>query len=401
MSVMEGVRVVEVAQWVMVPSAAAILAAWGADVVRVEHPKWADPLRGVLPTLGVDTSFDFYVENNNHSKRSVGLDLATAEGRDVLLRLISDADVFVTSFLEPARERLGITHEELQAVNPRLIYARSHGQGARGPDAHAPGYDPISYWARSSAGYMATSPGMPPSRAPANGFGDVQGGLALAAGIAAALFRRSTTGEAPVVDASLLAVGMWDMYESIQIADVYGVDPRTFYGPQSAMVNPLVLTYQTADQRHVALCMMQSDVHWPGFCRALEWPDLVEDPRFDSLAARASNADELQGLISEHFGKRTLAEIADALSANGCGFAAHTSPFEVPADPQVRANGFLASHPSHPDRFVVANPVQFDGQPAPVRSAAPEPGQHTEEVLLELGYTWDEIGTLKEGDVVT
>ena len=152
MQVMEGVKVVEASQWVMGPSAAAILAQWGAEVVRIEHPTLADPLRAVLSTQGLDASFDFYIENNNHSKRSIGLDLSSGEGREIFLRLVKDADVFITSVLEPARQKWRITYDELRTVNPQLIYARSHGQGARGPEAYSPGYDVVSYWARSERG---------------------------------------------------------------------------------------------------------------------------------------------------------------------------------------------------------------------------------------------------------
>jgi crotonobetainyl-CoA:carnitine CoA-transferase CaiB-like acyl-CoA transferase len=355
----------------------------------------------LIPTLGLDAAFDFYVENNNHSKRSIGLDLAKDEGRAVFLDLIADADVFVTSFLEPSRQKWGITYDDLRNVNPRLIYARSHGQGAFGPEAYSPGYDTISYWARSSAGTMAADPGQRPGRAPANGFGDVQGGLALAAGISAALFRRSRTGEGALVDASLLAVGMWDMYESIQIAHVYGGDPRLFYSRGEMKTNPLVGKYQTADDRDIQLCMIQSDPHWPGFCRALGWTDFIDDPSFGSFAARAANCTELTAKIGQRIGEFLLEDLAEQLSANGCGFAVFKAPGEVPLDPQVQANGYLVPHPIHTDKFVVSSPVQIDGEPPLIRGPAPEPGQHTEEVLLELGYSWDAITELKEGGVIT
>jgi crotonobetainyl-CoA:carnitine CoA-transferase CaiB-like acyl-CoA transferase len=401
MPVMEGVRVVEAAQWVMAPSAAVILASWGADVIRIEHPTIGDPLRSLIPTLGLDATFDFYVENNNHSKRSIGLDLAKDAGRAVFLDLIADADVFVTSFLEPARQKWGITYEDLREINPRLIYARSHGQGARGPEAHSPGYDTISYWARSSAGAMAAAPGQRPGRAPANGFGDVQGGLALAAGISAALFRRSRTGVGALVDVSLLSVGLWDMYESIQIAHVYGGDPRLFYARGDMTTNPLVGRYQTADERDIQLCMIQSDPHWPGFCQALGWTNLVSDSRFSSFASRSANCADLAALIGERIGSLSLEDLSERLTANGCGYAVFKAPGEIPLDPQVQANGYLVPHPIQAGKFVVSSPIQIDGEPPLLQGAAPEPGQHTEEVLLELGYSWDTISELKEKGVVT
>ena len=402
MQVMEGVKVVEASQWVMGPSAAAILAQWGAEVVRIEHPTLADPLRAVLPTQGLDATFDFYIENNNHSKRSIGLDLSSGEGREIFLRLVQDADVFITSVLEPARQKWQITYDELRTVNPQLIYARSHGQGARGPEAYSPGYDVVSYWARSSAGYMATPEGEKSSLTPANGFGDVQGGLALVAGIAAALLRRTKSGEGALVDVSLLGVGMWDMYESIQFAAVYNSDPKQYFGElRKSSKNPLTGTYETADNRVISLCMVQTDRYWPQFCTALGWRELIDDPRFNSFQSRVNNGKELVDMITGHFLHHDLDDLCERLFANGCAFAAYRTPSEVPQDPQVQANGYLMPHPTHADRFVVSSPIEFDGKPACVKRPAPEPGQHTEEILLELNYSWDDIASFKDLGVIT
>ncbi len=387
MKVMDGVRVIDASQWVMGPSAAVILADWGADVIRIEHPTAGEPLRGTLPSMGYDTTFDFYIEQNNHSKRSLGLDLSSPGGKDVFLKLIAQSDVLVTSFLEPARRKWGITYEDLRGVNPGLIYARTHGQGPEGPDAYAPGYDATSYWARSSVGFMATPENGRARPMPAGGFGDVQGGMALAGGIAAALFRRSRTGEGGLVDVSLLGIGLWDMYEVIQVADVYGIDPKRDFKPGVIPINPLSAVYQTADDRDIALCMVQPDPFWPGFCRAIRCPELIDDARYNSFRARAANYDELASIIRQHFLAYPVADLCRRLSEEGCAFAPFQTPAEVARDPQVKANGYLAAHPTAADRFIVSSPVQFDGRPLEVEAAAPLAGQHTEEVLLELGFS--------------
>ena len=189
--VLAGIRVVEVADWGFVPSAATVLGDWGAEVVKIEHPRYGDPIRGLV-TSGLipgASGRNFFVEHLGRNKRSVGIDLGHAEGRALLDRLIARADVFLTSFLDDARERLRITWNDLRAVNPRLIYARGSGQGCRGPDARRGGYDGVSFWARGGVADRLSTTGQPPlQQRPA--FGDFIGGMSIAGGIAAALFQR-------------------------------------------------------------------------------------------------------------------------------------------------------------------------------------------------------------------
>src|SRR3974390_934237 len=244
---------------------------------------------------------------------------------------------------------------------------------------------------------MATPEGQSFGIVPANGFGDVQGGLALVAGIAAAIQRRAKKGEGGLVDISMPGVGMWDVYESIQFAAVYGSDPKKYFSDlRKSSKNPLTGTYLTADGRVIALCMVQTDRYWPQFCTALGWPELIEDPRFSSFQSRVENGKELVDMITDHFLHHDLDDLCARLFANACAFAAYRTPSEVPHDPQVQANGYLMPHPNGADRFVVSSPIQFDEEPAFVRHPAPEPGQHTEEVLLELDYSWDDIGNFKD-----
>lgn len=397
---LENVKVVELAEWAFVPSAGAILADWGAQVIKIEPPGRGDPMRGLLSTMGVQTNgFNYYVEQLNRSKRGITLDIGKPKGREIFLKLIEQADVFVTSVLEPARRRWSITYEDLRVINPRLIYARGHGQGQRGEEAYHAGFDAISYWARSGIAHLATPPGGPYIPMPGGAFGDVQAGLALAAGIAAALYRRSVTGQGGLVDVSLLGMAMWVLFPDILASNLLGMDSKQARtaGPP---LNPLVGNYRTADDRYVALVMLQSDRYWPGFCRALGREDLIDDPRYCTFEQRAKHSAALFQLITEAFAARPLAEWKERLAQHGCVFSPAQTPYEVLTDPQVIANGYLPRHPAGGHLCVTASPVQYNNGMVEVRSPAPEVGQHTEEVLQELGYSWEDIVQLKDEQVI-
>ena len=400
---LEGVKVVELAEWGFVPSAGAVLADWGCEVIKIEHPERGDPMRGLMAggLIANTGDFNYMVEQMNRGKRSLGLDLSGPAGREIFLKLIAEADVLVTSFLEPARQRLQITYEDLRPVNPRLVYARGHGQGQRGPDADKAGFDAISYWARSGIAHMLTPPDGPLILQRA-AFGDVMSGMTLAGGIAAALFRRSVTGEGGLVDVSLLGTGMWNLAPDILVSYLLGKDPREATSVSATTpVNPLVGIYKTSDNRFVLLSMLQGDRYWPNFCRALDREDLIEDPRYSSLEERAKNREELVALIRETFASHPKDEWAERLARHECVWAAVQTPLEVAEDPQVIANGYLAQYPDNPRARVVASPVQYNNGVVEVERGAPELGQHTEEILQDVGMAWDEIVRLKEEGVIT
>lgn len=400
---LQGVKVIELAEWAFVSSAAAVLADWGADVIKVEHPQRGDPLRGLMAggLIANTGDFNYMVEQMNRGKRGLGLDLNNPAGREIFLKLIAEADVLVTSFLEPARKRLRVTYEDLAAVNPRLIYARGHGQGQRGPEADKPGFDAISYWARSGIAHMLT-PLDGPFISQRAAFGDVMGGLALAGGIAAALYRRGVTGKGGLIDVSLLATGMWNLAPDILASYLLGKDPREAVGASARMPpNPLVGLYRTSDHRFIMLNMLQADRYWPSFCRAIEREDLIEAPGYATFEERAKNREALTQLIRETFAARTLAEWAERLTRHDCVWAPVQTPLEAASDPQVVANRYLLPHPTNPRGRLVASPVQYNNGTVEVERGAPELGQHTEELLLEIGLTWDDIGRLKEEGVIT
>lgn len=395
---LEGLKVIELAEWAFVPSAGAVLADWGADVIKVEHPTRGDALRGLMLPGGAD-DFHHMMEQMNRGKRSIGLDVARPDGRQVLLDLIVEADVFVTSLREPARQRLAVTYEDLSKINPRLVYARGHGQGARGPDADKPGFDGHTWWARGGVTYLL-SPGDTPSVAGRPAFGDVITGMFLAGGIAAALVRRSISGKGGLVDVSLLNSATWILAPDLVSSFLAGQNPPKAGQGAPMIANPLIGMHRTADDRYVTLMMLQADRYWPGFCRALAREDLIEDPRFDGMRSRAQNGQELVDIIREAFASAPLEEWKERLDREDCVFAPMQTPLEVVNDPQTVENDYLPRHPSHPRARLSASPVQYNGEPVEFRSGAPELGQDTEAILLDLGRNWNEIKRLKEEKVI-
>ena len=244
--ILQGVRVIEVAQWWFVPAAGAVLADWGADVIKIEHPVTGDPQRGLVtsglvpPTGGVN----FMIEQPNRGKRSVGLDLAHRRGRELLCRLVETADVFLTNFLPAARRRLAIDVDDIRRVNPRIIYVRGHGQGPRGPDAEKGGYDAASFWCRGGIANALTPPGAAAPVMQRAAFGDSAGAMTVAGGVAAALFHRERSGEPSVVDVSLLGTAMW-----IMAPDIIAATNRVAEGNLSARTT---LAYENSELGQMA-----------------------------------------------------------------------------------------------------------------------------------------------------
>ena len=396
----DGVRVVELAQWVFVPVAGALLADWGADVIRIERLE-GDPYLG-LATQGIGTDRDgvnLSMALANRGKRSIALNLRHETGLSVLHELLASADVFLTSLRPGALGRLGLDADTLRDRYPSLIYARGHGFGVRGPDANRPGYDSSAFWARGGVGHILTPPERDYPISQRGAMGDRNGAMALAFGIAAALLKRTRTGVGSVVDVSLLATAMW-MLSSDLLAALNGgqAAPVAGRGPQ---VNPLTGNYRTKDGRHIQLMFLQADRYWPQFCRLIGRDELIEDPRFVDLGARRANSQACVAELDSVFAGRTFVEWKQLLAELDAPWAPVQSVHEVIEDPQVAANGYLGEvsiDGGQPYRLP-AVPVQFDEQAPPLRRA-PEHGEHTEALLLELGYDWDRITELTDQGVI-
>ncbi len=399
--IFEGVRVVELAQWVFVPVAGALLADWGADVIRVEHPD-GDPYRA-LATQGIGTDsggVNLSVALANRGKRSLAIDIKAEAGRDVLFQLLESADVFLTSLRPAALQRLGLDADQLRARFPRLVYARGHGFGVRGPDADQAGYDASAFFARGGVADALTPPDRDYPITQRGAMGDRNGAMAIAFGVAGALLKQQRKGEGSVVDVSLLATAMWtlssDLLSVLQGRDI----PRP--GERTNSPNPLTGTYRAADGRFIQLMMLQGDRHWPELCRALGREDLVDDPRFADIAARRANSAECIAALDGEFGKRSFTQCKEVLRSVDVPWAPVQRMEELPDDPQVIANSYIGEVEAAggaPAYRLPAVPVQFDETPPALRRA-PELGEHTEAVLLEMGYDWERIAALQAQGVI-
>jgi crotonobetainyl-CoA:carnitine CoA-transferase CaiB-like acyl-CoA transferase len=392
---LEGVRVLEVAQWWFVPAAGAVLRDWGAEVVKIEHPVRGDAQRG-LAAAGfrmTEGGVDFMMQQSNRGKRSVGLDIATDGGRELLYRLARDCDVFLTNFLPGARQRLRIDVEDIRAVNPRVVYVRGSGQGPQGPDRDRGGYDATAFWSRGGIAAALTRPDaeFPTMQRPA--FGDSIGAMTIAGGVAAALLQRERTGVAPVVDVSLLSTAMWVMAPDVVASKLLPAGKGIPSFTRGSAPNPLANSYRTRDGRWLLLMMLQPDRYWEDFCAHLERPDLASDPRYADGMKRFQ-ADQV-------FAARTLAEWRQRFATLEGPWAPMQTAAELHDDPQAKANGYLRPvEGGDKGHFaLVASPVQFDEQPFDL-DPSPELGQHTEEVLLEAGLSWDELVALKKAGAI-
>jgi crotonobetainyl-CoA:carnitine CoA-transferase CaiB-like acyl-CoA transferase len=402
--VLSGVRVLEVAAWTFVPSAGAVLAEWGADVIKVEPRDGGDPQRGLV-TSGIvqgGAQVNYMIEVPNRGKKSIGIDLRTPGGREVLLELAKSADVFLTSYLPSRRKRLGFDVEDIRAVNPNIVYVRGSGHGPKGPDSDKPGYDGVSYWSRGgiATALTAATEGVPELVRSRPAFGDLLGGMTIAGGIAAALYKRATTGVGSVVDVSLVGLAAWNLSPDIAVSRLNDGSPAPMFSHAEAP-NPLVNNYRTSDGRYITLMMLQLDKFFAEAMTAIGLAEVATDERFSEPLPRYENRVELIRMIDEAFAKCTLSEWRTALAGLSGAWGVVQTPGEVCEDPTSVANGYVAKTTTMdgvPFELAV-NPVQFDEQHV-VPPGAPEHGQHTEEILMDAGLDWDRIQQLKDEGAV-
>jgi crotonobetainyl-CoA:carnitine CoA-transferase CaiB-like acyl-CoA transferase len=401
-AVMEGVRILEVAEHTFVPAASAVLADLGAEVVKIEHVERGDAMRGLassgLAVMG--TQVHVLLEHSNRGKQSLGLDLSTAEGLDVLYRLAATCDVFLTNKLPSVRTKLKIDVDDIRAHNPNIIYVRGTGQGEQGPDADRGSYDMLAYWCRSGLAMALTQAGAEQVTLPPPAFGDSIGAMTIAGGIMGALYHRERTGHATVVDVSLLGIGMWSMGAGLALSLQHQM-PWAPPPPGTATGNPLVGAYRTSEGRFVALSCLQAARYWPEFCALVGRPELASDERFADAAGLHQNAADAVEIVRELFAARTIDEWRATLADFTGQWTVVQHTLEAAADPQSRANGYVVdSATADGIAFqLAAAPVQYDEKP-PATRRAPLFNEQGDKILNDIGLDWDAIVDLKVRGVV-
>jgi CoA:oxalate CoA-transferase len=397
---LSGVRVVEITMFQQGPVAGMRLGDLGADVIKIEA-KTGDPARGFMKIIGAMAGLsgrNYYFEHHNRNKRSIVIDLKTKTGMEIFLKLIDTADVFLNNMSIEAPIKLGIGPDRLLARNPRLIYAQASGWGRKGPDANELSFDYTGI-ARSGMMMSCGERGTPPVQI-LPGIGDEIGGLMCAWGVTAALYAREKTGKGQVVDTSLMGsvIAMLGF-----IMDAPAIMGREFPREIRATAgNPLYNHYRCKDDKWMAIAHLDPDRYWPKICKAVGIEELQNDPKFNSIEARGKNANELVAILDQRFATKTRDEWVRILKKESCIFTLIQTPLEVSSDPQAFANNYFihVAHPLWGKIKMVGFPWDFSETPASWRREAPAFGQHTDEILSELGYSKLEVTSFRQEGVV-
>ena len=399
-AVLEGIKVLDMTTYLMAPVTGALLGEYGAEVIKIEDPAGGDPIRDFLSAGSfAKTDINFGLELGNRNKKSLALNLKDPRGREVAYKLVERSDIFLTNIRHPALEKLGMDYETLSRINPRLIYAHGTGYGPKGPDRDRPAYDELAFWARGGTMGILGQPNTPP--VPLHGgIGDMSSGAIFVAGIMAALLYRERTGEGQKVDCSLYHCGIWAAGLDVQTGLATREDvPRM---SRKNTGNPIYNTYQAKDGKWFQFVMLQTDRWWDDVCKVIGREDLITDPRFNTHEKRCSNSQAAIAILDEVFATKPRDEWAQLFNEYRFAWAPQSYTTEIISDPQALANNYFTEveHPSGKRVRFVAAPWQLSKTPIRIKSAAPALGQHTEETLLDLGYTQEQIQELRSQRVI-
>jgi crotonobetainyl-CoA:carnitine CoA-transferase CaiB-like acyl-CoA transferase len=396
--IFEGLKVLDCASFIAAPAAATVLSDFGADVIKIEPPGVGDPYRNLVNMPGYPASphnYAWMLESRN--KRSLALDLAKPEGKEVLQRLVKDADVFITNFPPQVRQRLGITYAQLSPLNERLIYGCFTGYGDRGEEANKPGFDSNAWWARSAMmDLVRADEHTTPARSVA-GMGDHPCAMALYSAIVTGLYRRERTGRGSEVKSNLMANGVWSTGVLAQ-AKLCGAEFQPRRTRENAL-NAVTNHYRCKDDRWLILSLLNEEKQWPTLMRCLGREDLTNDPRFTTKPDRHARSVELIKIFDDIFATRDLAAWRKALDGSGLVFGVVGILDDIPNDQQMKDNDVLV--PFENDTMLTVNsPIWVAGSKKVTPRKPPELGQHSDEVLRTAGYGDAEIAKLRAAGAV-
>ncbi|WP_028971378.1 CaiB/BaiF CoA transferase family protein [Novosphingopyxis baekryungensis] len=405
--VMEGIKVLEVAQFTFVPAAGAVLADWGADVIKIEHPVRGDTQRGFLNMGGVqlDPQRHTLFEHPNRGKRSVGIDFTTAEGQDVLHELAKQCDVFLTNYLPQHRQKYKFDIEHIRAVNPDIIYARGSAWGDKGPEREKGGFDGTAFWSRSGIADCMTPEELEgPLSQGIQAFGDSIGGMFIAGGISAALFHRLRTGEAKELDVSLLSTATWAAGANMAQALETGIVTRNSM-PRSggSSRNPFMGNFRTSDGRTINLCIVSPTGLIEDTFHHVGRPEAAADPRFKDVLSLIEHADAASEILVQAFGEKSFDYWREQLRGMKGQWAPILTLIELAEEEQIKANDHIlevdAADGSDKPLKLSRSPVEWDHEPI-TATRSPQPSEHTELVLMEMGVEWDRIEQWKAAGAI-
>ena len=399
---LEGIKVVEVGAAVAMPIAGMLMGSWGAEVIHVEPPGRGDMQRVMSHRLSAWTQYseiNYLWEHVDRNKKSICINLASPEGQAIIHKLCESADVFLNNLRPYEMDKFNLTYETLSEINPKLIYANLTGYGLQGPEKNTGGYDSVAFWARSGVMDLMhdldTAPNISRSA-----YGDSITSLSLLAGVMSALFIRERTGVAQQIEVSLYNTATWVLGADITGCLITGEDAMR---PQrKTMSNPIRNVYPTKDKRWIMLGMTNAQHYWPAFCQAINRQELENDPKFATFESREEHAEELVKIIEDIFHTRTYNEWVELLSKHKLVWSPVRTPLEVTQDEQAIENEFFTEwdHPDYGNIKVLNNPIKLSETPAGIKCKAPELGEHTDEILEELGYSTEDILKMKDAGTV-
>jgi crotonobetainyl-CoA:carnitine CoA-transferase CaiB-like acyl-CoA transferase len=395
-----GLKVIDCATVIAAPAAAMILADFGADVIKIEQPGAGDMLRMLsdIPTTP-DAGNDWFWQLDGRNKRSLTLNLKSAEGMSILQRLIAEADVFITNHPYPVRESLGLTYEELKVLNPGLIYASLTAYGEQGPERNRKGFDQLAYWARSGLMEIMREPGTMPTQG-LPGMGDHPTGVAIYAGVVTALLHRERTGEGGLVHTSLLANGLWSAAGIAQGAMAGG--DMAAYRETNHIYSAMFRPYQTSDDRWLQFNMIRDEELLSLALAAMELVHLLGEPQFSTLEAMWENREAFGDQIQNQIGTKPADEWLALFDSFNVPVNLVARIEDTVTDPQIQINA-MAVQPEGDDidtPWIINHPIKVSSVPQVGPMRAPDLGEQNEEILAELGYSSDQIQTFKDNQII-